>query len=167
MSASYYLTTMVDNCIPRWQLGSCSVTRPFLSLQMVWLAKLHHSLPCMWTWMKLLHNLSESPKVTLISFLVLAMYASLSRYVAHFHIAPDGYQADAVRWTFIQDQNSLPRWNFYARVSSRAPFLYLKNKQPNLALLSGRLTSSSDLATSWLVLVALRYKGHPSVVTYL
>ena len=28
MSASYYLT---DNCVPRRQLGSCSVTRPFLS----------------------------------------------------------------------------------------------------------------------------------------
>ena len=32
MSASYYPTTMVDNCISRRQLGSCSVTRPFLSL---------------------------------------------------------------------------------------------------------------------------------------
>ena len=32
MSASYYLTTSFDNCcIPWWQLGSCSVTRPFLS----------------------------------------------------------------------------------------------------------------------------------------
>ena len=36
-----------------------------------------HSLPCMWSWMKLLH-LSESPEVPLVSFLVLAMYASLS-----------------------------------------------------------------------------------------
>ena len=33
----------------------------------------------------------------------------------------------------------------YARVSSRVPFLYLKNK---LAFLSGRMTSSSDLALS-------------------
>ena len=40
MSASYYLTAMFDNCVPRWQLGSCSVTRPFLSLRRVWLARL-------------------------------------------------------------------------------------------------------------------------------
>ena len=40
MSASYYLTAMVDNCIPWQQFGSCSVTRPFLSLQRVWLARL-------------------------------------------------------------------------------------------------------------------------------
>ena len=39
-----------------------------------------------------------------------------------------------------------------------APALYLNNKQPNLAFLSGRLTSSSDM----LYLVALRYKGHSS-----
>ena len=42
---------------------------------------------------------------------------------------------------------------FNARVRSRVPFLYLKNKQPNLAALSGRLTSSSDLPfcdTSWI-----------------
>ena len=37
---------------------------------------------------------------------------------------------------------------FYARGSSRVPFLYLINKQPNLAFLSGRLSSSSDLALS-------------------
>ena len=37
MSASYYLTVMFDNCIPRQQLGSCSVTR---SLRRVWLARL-------------------------------------------------------------------------------------------------------------------------------
>ena len=38
MSVAYYLITMVDNCVPQRQLGSCSVTRPFLSL--VWLARL-------------------------------------------------------------------------------------------------------------------------------
>ena len=37
----------------------------------------HHSLPCMWSWMKLLH-LSESLEVPLVSFLVSAMCASLS-----------------------------------------------------------------------------------------
>ena len=41
MSASCYLTAVFDNCVPRWQLGSCSVTRPFLSLWRVWLARLH------------------------------------------------------------------------------------------------------------------------------
>ena len=35
-----YLTAMFDNCVPRRQLGSCSVTRPFLSLRRVWLARL-------------------------------------------------------------------------------------------------------------------------------
>ena len=38
-----------------------------------------------------------------------------------------------------------PMVNFYARVSSRVPFLYLKNKQLNQ---SARLTSSSDLGLS-------------------
>ena len=41
---------------------------------------------------------------------------------------------------------------FYARVSSRVPFLYIKDKQPNLASLRGKLTlgltPSSDLALS-------------------
>ena len=32
---------MVDNCVPQRQLGSCSVTRPFLSLRKVWLARLN------------------------------------------------------------------------------------------------------------------------------
>ena len=40
MSAFYYLTAMADNCIPQQQLGSCNVTRPFLSLRRVWLARL-------------------------------------------------------------------------------------------------------------------------------
>ena len=40
LSASYYLTAMFDNCIPWRQLGSCGVTRPFLSLRRVWLARL-------------------------------------------------------------------------------------------------------------------------------
>ena len=40
MSAFYYLIAMVDNCIPQRQLGSCIVTRPFLSLQRVWLVRL-------------------------------------------------------------------------------------------------------------------------------
>ena len=37
MSASCYLT---DNYIPRGQLGSCSVTRLFLSMRRVWLVRL-------------------------------------------------------------------------------------------------------------------------------
>ena len=41
MPASCYLITMVDNCVPQRQLSSCSVTRPFLSLRRVWLARLH------------------------------------------------------------------------------------------------------------------------------
>ena len=40
-----YLTTMVDNCIPRQQLGSCSMTRPFLckgcGLRDYYTARLH------------------------------------------------------------------------------------------------------------------------------
>ena len=31
---------MFDNCVPLRQLSSCSVTRPFLSLQRVWLVRL-------------------------------------------------------------------------------------------------------------------------------
>ena len=40
MLASYYLTAIVNNCTPRRQLGSCSVTRPLLSLRRVWPARL-------------------------------------------------------------------------------------------------------------------------------
>ena len=41
-----------------------------------------------------------------------------------------------------------PMVKFYARVSSRVLLLYLIDKQPNLAFLSGRLTSFSDLPLS-------------------
>ena len=40
-----------------------------------------------------------------------------------------------------------PRVKFFARLSSRVPFLYLIKKTQNLAFRSGRLTSSSDLAS--------------------
>ena len=40
ISAFYCLTAMFDNCVPRRQLGSCSVTGPFLSLRRVWLVRL-------------------------------------------------------------------------------------------------------------------------------
>jgi len=54
MSASYYLTAMFNNCIPQQQLGSCSVTSPYLSLRRVWLVWLanykglggHSLMPC-------------------------------------------------------------------------------------------------------------------------
>ena len=39
---------MVNNCVPRQQLGNYSVTRPFLSLRRVWLARLHY-IVCMLT----------------------------------------------------------------------------------------------------------------------
>ena len=92
--------------------------------------------------MKLLY-LSESPEVPLALFLVLAMYPSLSSIqptcrqlqMVHSESIPDNSA-----WTFIQDQNSLPKWRFYARVSFRVAFLYLKYKQPNLVFLRGRLT---------------------------
>ena len=37
---SILLPAMFDNCIPRQQRGSCSMTRPFLSLGRVWLVRL-------------------------------------------------------------------------------------------------------------------------------
>ena len=40
MSTSYYPTAMFDNCVPRQQLSSCSMTRPFLSLRRVWFVRL-------------------------------------------------------------------------------------------------------------------------------
>ena len=57
------------------------------------------------------------------------------------------YQAD-VSMGFHPRLEHPPKVKFYARVSSRVPFLYLKNKQPNLAFYSGRLTSSSNFALS-------------------
>ena len=44
MSASYYLIVMFDNYVPRQQLSSFSMTRPFLSLWRVWLPRLVISL---------------------------------------------------------------------------------------------------------------------------
>ena len=41
-----YVTTLFDHCIPRWQLVSCSVTRPFLYLRRVWLVRLQGTQPC-------------------------------------------------------------------------------------------------------------------------
>ena len=41
MSTSYFLiAAMFNNYVPQRQLSSCSVTRPFLSLQSVWLMRL-------------------------------------------------------------------------------------------------------------------------------
>ena len=62
------------------------------------------------------------------------------QYVAHFHIAPDGafikaYQAD-VSMDFHPRLGQPPKVKFYARVSSRAPFVYLKK-------LNNRIYSSS------------------------
>ena len=48
MSASYYLKALFNNYVPWWQLVSYSMTRPFLPLQRVWLARLQgviHSPP--------------------------------------------------------------------------------------------------------------------------
>ena len=52
-----------------------------------------------------------------------------------------------VKTTYHPRLEHPPKVKVYARVSSRVPFLYLNNKQPNLAFLSGTLTSSSDLAS--------------------
>ena len=40
MPASYCLTALFDDCVAQRQLVSCSMTRPFLSLLSVWLARL-------------------------------------------------------------------------------------------------------------------------------
>ena len=39
MSASYYLNAVFDNWIPEQWLDGCCMTRPFLSLQRVWLVR--------------------------------------------------------------------------------------------------------------------------------
>ena len=101
---------------------------------------------------KLLH-LSESPEVPLVSFLVVSYVCLPQQYIAHFQIAPDGAFIKHTRLNYVSMDSpprleQPPKVKFYARVSSRVPFLYLINKQPNLAFLRGRLTSSSDLALS-------------------
>ena len=50
-------------------------------------------------------------------------------------------------WTFMQDLNSL-HGEILCKSQFQSPLSLPKNKQPNLAFLSGRLTSSSDLALS-------------------
>ena len=40
-----------------------------------------------------------------------------------------------------------PKVKFMPESAPESPFFYLRNKKPNLAFLSGRLTSSSDLAS--------------------
>ena len=136
MPASCYLTTMVDNCVPQRQLGSCSVTRPFLSLQRVWLARLHDLLIALYV--DLNEAVAQLVRVTQgYTFISSVSYVCFpQQYVAHFHIDPDGafikaYQAD-VSMDFHPRLGQPPKVKFYARVSSRTPFLYLKNKQPNL-----------------------------------
>ena len=54
ISVFYYLTAVFDNCIPWRQLGSCSVTRPVLSLHRVWLARLLKMIPCLGRWLPLM-----------------------------------------------------------------------------------------------------------------
>ena len=72
--------------------------------------------------MKLLHNLSGSPEVSL---LVLAMTICM-QYIVHLQIAPDeAYQAD-VSMDFHTRLEQPPKVKFYARVSSRVSFLYLR-----------------------------------------
>ena len=81
--------------------------------------------------------------ISSVSYVCLAQ-----QYMAHLqiHVAPDGAFIKAYQ-TECQHRLS-SKVNFYARVSSRVLFLYLKNRQPSLPFLSGRLTSSSDLALS-------------------
>ena len=72
-----------------------------------------------------------------------AVYSSLQ-------IAPDGafikaYQAD-VSMDFHPRLEQPPKVKFLCKSQLQSPLSLPKNKQLNLALLSGRLTSSSDLA---------------------
>ena len=134
MPASCYLTAMVDNCVPQRQLSSCSVTRPFLSLQRVWLARLHDSLIALYV--NLNEAVAQLVRITQgYTFISSVSYVCLpQQYVAHFHIAPDGAFIKHTRLMldFHSRLEQPPKVKSYARVSSRAPFLYLKNKQPNL-----------------------------------
>ena len=81
---------MVDNCVPQRQLGSCSVTRPFLSLRRVWLARLHDSLIALYV--NLNEAVAQLVRITQgYTFISSVSYVCLpQQYVAHFHIAPDG-----------------------------------------------------------------------------
>ena len=71
---------------------------------------------------------SESPEVPLVSLLYSVSYVCLpQQYIAHLQIAPDGafikaYQAD-VSMDFHPRLEQHPKVKFYARVSSRVPFL--------------------------------------------
>ena len=90
MPASCYLTAIVDNCIPRQQLGSCSMTRPFLSLRRVWLVRLHDSLIALYV--NLNEAVAQLVRITQgYTFISSVSYVCLpQQYVAHFHITPDG-----------------------------------------------------------------------------
>ena len=115
-----------------------------------------HCLVCEVEWIKLSHNLSESLDVPLAWFLVLAMYASLSpladssRWCIHKSI-PDWCQHELSSKTTTASQGKI-----LCKSQLQSPLSLPKSKQPNLAFLSGRLTS--------IYLVALRCKGHSSVM---
>ena len=103
MSASYYLTAMVNNCVPRRQLGTCSMTRPFLSLRRVWLVRLHvmidlyrplseHSVPMVLrhirgqgTHMKLSEKFSEKYQQLEHTALCLA-FPKIAVQIMHVHV---------------------------------------------------------------------------------
>ena len=101
----------------------------------------HHLLPCMWTWMKGLQNLSQIPEVPLVSFLVLAVYADSSRCCIH-----KAYQADVsiIGLSSKTRTASLVAWE--------QGYLFMKIFIPESLVSSGvlflyvtdRLTSSSD-----------------------
>ena len=94
--------------------------------------------------MKLLH-LSESPEVPLVSFLVCLP----QQYIAHLQTAPDGAlikacQAD-VSMDFSSNTRTASQDEILCKSQLQSPLSLPKNRETNLAFLSGRLT---DLALS-------------------
>ena len=83
------------------------------------------------------------------------------QYIAHLQIAPDGANYKSIPGWCQHGLSSKTRTpsqgEILCKSQLQSPLSLPKNKQPNLALQSGRLTSSSDVG-------AFRCKGHSSVV---
>ena len=96
MSASYYLTAVFDNCIPRQQFDGCNITRPFLSLQRVWLTRLVKTLAgsfapisnladwllsgIIWSSQKLLYNFIQNEE-SLFGWPLMGLLTALAKWL--------------------------------------------------------------------------------------
>ena len=92
------------------------------------------------------------------------------QYTAHLPTAPDGafikaYQADVSMDFPPRLYRTASQGEILCKSQLQSPLSLLKNRQPNLAFLSGRLTSSSDLLSRSSSVQRLFFCGDVIVIT--